>query len=93
MTSKNFNMSFDPQMKQQFADIVGDYGLTVPQTFKLLANQVIKTGVLPLTFDWNKKQPNFETQKAMLQALEERKTAEYYENPEELMKAIQEFSE
>ncbi len=93
MTSKNFNMSFDPQVRQQFAEIVGDYGLTVPQAFKLLANQVIKTGVLPLTFDWNSKQPNLETQKAMLQALEERKTAEYYESPEALFKAVQEFSE
>ncbi len=80
MTSKNFNMSFDPQVRQEFADIVGDYGLTVPQAFKLLANQVIKTGVLPL-------------QKAMLQALEERKTAEYYETPEELIQAVQDFSE
>ncbi len=92
MTSKNFNMSFDPQVRQEFADIVGDYGLTVPQAFKLLANQVIKTGVLPLSFDWNKKQPNLETQKAMLQALEERKTAEYYETPEALIKAVQDFS-
>lgn len=34
--------------------MVGEYGLTVPQAFKLFANQVIKTGVIPLSFDWAK---------------------------------------
>lgn len=52
MASSNFNMSFDPQLKQQFAEIVEGYGLTVPQAFKLLANQVIRTKVLPISFDW-----------------------------------------
>lgn len=43
--SNNFNMSFDPATKEQFAKVVGEYGLTVPQAFKLFANQVIKTGL------------------------------------------------
>ncbi|ANB92094.1 hypothetical protein MOVS_09045 [Moraxella ovis] len=47
-------MSFDPTAKEQFAKVVGEYGLTVPQAFKLFANQVIKTGVIPLSFDWAK---------------------------------------
>lgn len=50
--SGNFNMNFDPVVKQQFAEILAEYGLTVPQAFKLFANQVIKTKVVPLTFDW-----------------------------------------
>lgn len=54
--SNNFNMSFDATTRQQFADILADYGLTVPQAFKLFANQVIKTGVVPLSFDWKNSQ-------------------------------------
>lgn len=50
--SNNFNMSFDPDIRKQFTEIVGEYGLTAPQAFKLFANQVIKTKVVPLTFDW-----------------------------------------
>lgn len=48
----NFNMNFDPVVKQQFAEVLADYGLTVPQAFKLFANQVIKTQSVPLSFDW-----------------------------------------
>ncbi|TNG95055.1 type II toxin-antitoxin system RelB/DinJ family antitoxin [Testudinibacter sp. TR-2022] len=54
--SANFNMNFDPTVKRQFAEIVAGYGLTVPQAFKLFANQVIKTKVVPLSFDWQANQ-------------------------------------
>ncbi|MBR4877870.1 MAG: type II toxin-antitoxin system RelB/DinJ family antitoxin, partial [Rhodocyclaceae bacterium] len=57
MSTNNFNMSFDAATRQAFADVLADYGLTVPQAFKLFANQVIKTGVVPLSFDWREKQP------------------------------------
>ncbi|STZ04014.1 type II toxin-antitoxin system RelB/DinJ family antitoxin [Moraxella equi] len=36
--SGNFNMSFDPKVRQEFADVLSGYGLTVPQAFKLFAN-------------------------------------------------------
>ncbi|MDO4656378.1 type II toxin-antitoxin system RelB/DinJ family antitoxin [Kingella sp. (in: b-proteobacteria)] len=52
MATSNFNMSFDPELRKQFTEIVADYGLTAPQAFKLFANQVVKTGVIPLSFDW-----------------------------------------
>lgn len=51
--SNNFNMQFDAATRQQFANVLSEYGLTVPQAFKLFANQVIKTGQVPLSFDWN----------------------------------------
>lgn len=50
--SNNFNMSFDPATRQAFGELVADYGLTIPQAFKLFANQSIKTGTLALSFDW-----------------------------------------
>lgn len=54
--SNNFNMSFDPATRQAFGELVADYGLTIPQAFKLFANQSIKTGVLALSFDWRANQ-------------------------------------
>lgn len=60
--SGNFNMSFDPKVKQEFADILSDYGLTVPQAFKLFANQVIKTKTVPLSFDWQAHEPKLQEQ-------------------------------
>ncbi len=52
----NFNMSFDPVLKKEFAEVVSDYGLTVPQAFKLFANQVVKTQSIPLDFSWRANQ-------------------------------------
>lgn len=45
-------MSFDPATRQAFGELVANYGLTIPQAFKLFANQSIKTGTLALSFDW-----------------------------------------
>lgn len=56
MASNNFNMKLDPVMKAQFAEVVAGYGLTIPQAFKLFANQAIHTGVLPLSFDYRRQE-------------------------------------
>lgn len=58
--SNNFNMSFDPIIRRQFAELTANYGLTVPQAFRLFANQAVQTGVLLLSFDWQRK--NSETE-------------------------------
>lgn len=60
-------MNFDSVTRQAFADVLSGYGLTVPQAFKLFANQVIKTGVVPLSFDWQNSlyEPNAHTIRAI----------------------------
>lgn len=52
MATSQFNMSFDTKTREQFSQVLQMYGLTVPQAFKLFANQVIRTGKVPLSFDW-----------------------------------------
>ncbi|ETD66606.1 addiction module antitoxin [Pelistega indica] len=52
MATSQFNMSFDTKTREQFSKVLQLYGLTVPQAFKLFANQVIRTGKVPLSFDW-----------------------------------------
>lgn len=64
-------MSFDATTRQQFADILADYGLTVPQAFKLFANQVVKTGVVPLSFDWRSSQMARVPSDKLLEAIDE----------------------
>lgn len=84
--NSNFNMSFDPVVKQKFSNVVTEYGLTVPQAFKLFANQVIKTGVLPLSFNWANK-PNSETLEA-INELENGKGTTTYDTVEEAMREM-----
>lgn len=50
--SGGFNMSFDPKVRQEFTNVLSGHGLTVPQAFKLFANQATKTKTAPLSFDW-----------------------------------------
>ncbi|MFC0821218.1 type II toxin-antitoxin system RelB/DinJ family antitoxin [Moraxella marmotae] len=78
--SNNFNMSFDPNVRKEFAAVLSEYGLTVPQAFKLFANQVVKTGVVPLSFDWGaEKAERVPTQKllAAIAELESGQTTTY----------------
>lgn len=50
--------TLDTRTQQQLATVLADYGLTIPQAFQLFANQVVKTGVVPLSFDWHSKVSN-----------------------------------
>lgn len=95
--SNNFNMNFDPVVKQQFAQLTANYGLTMAQAFKLFANQAIKTGTLPLSFDWQKPVEEKESKSLnakTLQAIEQGR-ADYRANklkklaPDETIKTLQ----
>lgn len=90
MSTANFNMRFDRDTKQQLDEVLAEYGLTTPQAFKLIANQIINTRKVPLTFDWAK--PNLETQKAMREALSRTDFTENY-SPDELLTTINESSD
>ncbi|ASY41450.1 type II toxin-antitoxin system RelB/DinJ family antitoxin [Taylorella equigenitalis] len=45
-------MSFDSEAREALAQVLKEYGLTVAQAFKLFANQVVRTRVVPLDFNW-----------------------------------------
>ena len=83
-------MSFDATTRQQFADVLADYGLTVPQAFKLFANQVIKTGVVPLSFDWRANPSEKLPSEKLLNAIQELENGETttYENLDDFVKAF-----
>lgn len=87
MSTKNFNMRLDADTKKQLDSVLASYGLTTPQVFKLLANQIVKTRKVPLSFDW--VEPNIETQKAMREALNRTDFTESY-TPEELLRTLKE---
>lgn len=88
--SNNFNMNFDATTRQQFADVLADYGLTVPQAFKLFANQVVKTGVVPLSFDWRNSQVERVPSDKLLKAIDELENGETttYESLDDFVKAF-----
>lgn len=45
-------MRLDSELKDKVTPILADYGLTMPQAFKLFLNQIAKTKTIPLSFDY-----------------------------------------
>lgn len=95
MPAVNFNMRLDAELKEQVTPILEDYGLTMPQAFKLFLNQIAKTKSIPLSFDYAKE--NTLTPKAearLRQSIREIEEGDctIYDTPEEAMKAMLEFA-
>lgn len=93
MSAVNFNMRLDTELKDKVTPILEDYGLTMPQAFKLFLNQIAKTKTIPLSFDYARETAL--TPKAaakLLQSLKEVENGDYtkYETVEEAIKAMSE---
>ena len=93
MSAVNFNMRLETELKEQVTPILEDYGLTMPQAFKLFLNQIVKTKAIPLSFDYARETAL--TPKAaakLLQSLKEIESGEYteYETVEEAIRAMSE---
>jgi addiction module RelB/DinJ family antitoxin len=74
-------MRLDDDLKKQALPILEDYGLTLPQAFKLFLNQVVRTKTVPLSFDYA-KEPTL-TEKAnekLLRSIEELRNGDYTES-------------
>ena len=52
MSAVNFNMRLEEDLRDNANHIFEEYGLTMPQAFKLFLNQVVKTRTVPLAFDY-----------------------------------------
>ena len=86
-----FQYAFRGRTKRKSYSYFGDYGLTMPQAFKLFLNQIVKTKTIPLSFDYARETAL--TPKAaakLLQSLKEIENGEYteYETVEEATKAM-----
>jgi DNA-damage-inducible protein J len=95
MSAVNFNMRLDAELKDKVTPILENYGLTMPQAFKLFLNQIAKTKTIPLSFDYASE--NSLTPKAaakLLQSLKEVENGEYteYKTVEKMIKAVSEES-
>ena len=55
MSAVNFNMRLEAELKEQVTPILEDYGLTMPQAFKLFLNQIVKTKAIPLSLTMREK--------------------------------------
>lgn len=92
MTTTNFNLRLDQDLRDRAFPVFDRYGLSAAQAFKLFLNQVAETGAIPLSLDYAKERPNKTTQKAMTEALNRTDFSESYDTPEEFTKAMQDLA-
>lgn len=52
MTTINYNMRIDKDLKEKAFSVLESYGLTPSQAIKLFLNQVADTKTVPLSFDY-----------------------------------------
>lgn len=52
MTTTNYNMRIDKDLKEKAFSVFESYGLTPSQAIKLFLNQVADTKKVPLSFDY-----------------------------------------
>ena len=64
MTTTNYNIRLDKDLKDRAFSVFESYGLTPSQAIKLFLNQVADTNAVPLSFDYQPT-PNAQTIAAM----------------------------
>lgn len=52
MTTSNYNIRLDQELKKRAFSVLESYGLTPSQAIKLFLNQVAETNTVPLSFDY-----------------------------------------
>ena len=55
MTTTNYNVRLDQDLKDRAFSVIESYGLTPSQAIRLFLNQIADTNVVPLSFDYQPK--------------------------------------
>lgn len=55
MTTTNYNVRLDQDLKDRAFSVIESYGLTPSQAIRLFLNQVADTNTVPLSFDYQPK--------------------------------------
>ena len=58
MTTTNYNIRLDQELRDRAFSVFESYGLTPSQAIKLFLNQVAETNTVPLSFDYHAKPSN-----------------------------------
>ena len=71
MTTTNFNLRLDKELRDKAFTVFEQYGLSAAQAFRLFLTQVAQTQQIPLSFDYAASIPNAETAEAIRQGRED----------------------
>ena len=90
MSSINFNVRMDKNLKERAFPIIESYGLTPAQAIKLFLNQIADTRTIPLSFTHHaKSEYNEATRRSLIEARKEFADAKRYNSMEGMLQDIQ----
>ena len=69
MTTTNFNLRLDKDLRDRAFEVFDNYGVSASQAFKLFLTQVAETNTIPLSFSYKAKEPNAITRSAIQEAI------------------------
>ena len=94
MTTTNFNLRLEQDLRDRAFPVFERYGLSAPPPPPPPLTQVAETNKIPLSFDYADAEnvPNSVTKKALNEAKNRTDFSDAYETPEEFMKAMQELA-
>lgn len=94
MSTTNYNIRIDQDLRNQAFAVFESYGLTPAQAIKLFLNQVASTRTIPLSFTHQAQAAdhNEATRKSLIEARKEFETATTYANLEEMMRDMEKWS-
>lgn len=97
MSSINYNIRIDQDLRDRAFSVFDSYGLSPSQAIKLFLNQVADTQSVPLSFNHNAGRiPNALTRQALEEAIENRQNntlGKGYTSLDEMMNDIQKWQE
>lgn len=86
MTTSNFNIRLDNDLKTRAFAVIERFGLTPTQAMRMFLTQIAETDSVPLSLDYARRQgddtPNAATRQAIREARLERQTASRYHTVE-----------
>lgn len=68
MTTTNFNIRLDENLKTEASQILASYGLSPTQAIKMFFNQIVATREVPLSLSYQNRVPTAKLLKAMAEA-------------------------
>lgn len=92
MTTINFNLRLDQDLRDRAFPVFERYGLSAAQAFKLFLNQVAETKTIPLSFNYAAKESTLTPKAAekLLQSIKEIENGKYtkHETVEDAIKYL-----
>lgn len=77
MTTANYNIRLDDNLKTQAFAVIERFGLSPAQAIRLFLTQIAETNKIPLSFDYEREEKTLTPSKTTLESIEQMQRGEF----------------